>query len=133
MIVMAEREFLAPHQLKPGQSYEINSGMGGSWTVKFIGTRGGLFCFLRKAKPDWPAATFKYKHEEIESKIYVLVPNYEDAHLLVYNVEGEERKERERVIRDRIKRLNAGEKIMVDKHTRWICQEAVQGNTDWND
>ena len=51
--------------LKVGDSFSIDSGMGGSWTVTYIGRnqyRGGL-TFKREKSPDWPAETWTFADE----------------------------------------------------------------------
>lgn len=137
MIVMAEREFLAPHQLKPGHEYHIDSGLGGSWTVIFTGVEGNhRYKFHRPAKPDWPGTDFVYKYAEIEAgKVFVNVVNYSDAILLTMDDEDdkEERRRKSKVIINRQLRMGKGEMIWVDKETRWLCSEARRKETDWND
>ena len=135
MIVMAEREFLAPHQLKPGHEYHIDSGLGGSWTVIYTGVENGRHKFHREAKPDWPATDFAYKHEEIEAgKVFVHVVNYSDAIMLTLDTDDqEERRRRSKIIINRQLRLGKGEIIWVDKETHWLCTEARRKETDWND
>ena len=65
----AKRKYIKPgHQIKVGETWSIDSGMGGSFTVEF---QGGI---------DWKVIT-KYferditiKDEDRESQFFILVP-----------------------------------------------------------
>lgn len=84
MIVPATKRFFdserfGPDQLKIGDNFAIDSGLGGSWTVTFAGYCGqqskARLRFTRKMRPDWPAKDFYFASPDAASKeLYFLVP-----------------------------------------------------------
>ena len=62
--------------LKVGETFSVDSGMGGSWTVAFVGyTDGGYLRFERDARPDWPLQAFTFQTPADAAKeIFILVP-----------------------------------------------------------
>ena len=79
-IVPARRKHLSPEDfakgnLKGGETFSIDSGLGGSWTVEYTGrNRHGQLVFVRRAKNDWPEQRFYYDTSERAAEaLYILV------------------------------------------------------------
>lgn len=72
MIVASRRRFVShPSVLVEGHLYSVDSGMGGSWTVKYLGKEDGLFVFVRADIED---RKYKYTHAELMKEVYILPP-----------------------------------------------------------
>lgn len=78
MIVPACRKFFEAERFdaaKIGETFSVDSGLGGSFTVEFRGIGpDGLFRFHRPAVHDWPAADYLFSRKDVVSKVYILVP-----------------------------------------------------------
>ncbi len=60
--------------LKRGETFSVDSGMGGSWTVKFVRFEEGGPVFLRTPSVDWPKAIYAFDSPEHAAReLYVLV------------------------------------------------------------
>ena len=67
-------ERFARGNLKQGETFSIDSGMGGSWTVKFVRFEEGGPVFLRTPSVDWPNAIYAFDSPEHAAReLYVLV------------------------------------------------------------
>lgn len=121
-------EYFKPEQLLKGETYSIRSGLGGSWSVEFVGRVDGTYKFVRHARPDWPRAEFTFRHEEIVLSVYVMCHNAPGLRTIVHGHPAESRR-RTTVVLDRLKRRGAGERIIVDNETRWLSND----NTNWRE
>jgi hypothetical protein len=121
-------EYFKPEQLLVGQSYSCDSGLGGSWTIEFTGRSDGRYKFVRHSRPDWPRLEFSYRHEEISGNVYVMCHTMGTLRSYVDDNPIETRR-RSRVVMERCDRRHNGDRILVDKETRWLCND----KTDWND
>ena len=85
MIVPAKKQFFGAERfavgnLKKGETFSVDSGLGGSWTLEFDAAYGPQLLFVRRAKQDWPEVFYRYADSEDASRnLYVLVP--ENEHL----------------------------------------------------
>lgn len=79
MIVPACRKFFEAERFdaaKIGETFSVDSGLGGSFTVEFRGVDpDGLFLFHRRAFQDWPAADYCFSRKDVVRKVYILVPD----------------------------------------------------------
>ncbi|KKL74083.1 hypothetical protein LCGC14_2068480 [marine sediment metagenome] len=81
MIVPAKPRYLgaerfAKGNVKTGETFSVDSGLGGSWMVKYIHHDGVALVFRRAARPDWPAADFRYADDADAARhVYILVPD----------------------------------------------------------
>ncbi len=81
MIVPAKQKHFdagrfARGNLKLGESFSVDSCLGGSFTVEFKGyEEGGALVFSREARNEWPQAYWVYDTPEDAAKaLYILVP-----------------------------------------------------------
>ena len=80
MIVPAKRKYvdaylLAQGNVKPGETFSVDSGLWGSWTVAYIKHDGDRLLFRRAERDDWPEQDFWFANESDAAKhIYTLVP-----------------------------------------------------------
>lgn len=59
-----------------GEKFDISSGLGGSFTVSFIGkTESGDFIFRRAKTSSFPAATYTFAPGAVTKEIYRLIPD----------------------------------------------------------
>ena len=83
MIVPAKRRFFgagrfARGNLKRGETFSVDSGLGGSWTIAFDRfTDDGALIFVREERDDWPHETYRYADPtEASEHVYILIPDY---------------------------------------------------------
>jgi hypothetical protein len=78
MFVDAKRKFISgPDSLSIDHEYSIDSGMGGSYVVRYDGFRDGVHLFekvYRKGAEPGPAFTFKVLPEELTTEIFTIIP-----------------------------------------------------------
>jgi hypothetical protein len=75
-IVPARPEYVRAEDLKAGETYRIDSGLGGSWEVEYLApNRHGIHVFIRRPRPDWPEKCFWFEDHQIPSTVYRLVPD----------------------------------------------------------
>ena len=60
-------------QLSPGDLWDTDSGMGGSFTVKFISKKEDKYNFKNTHK-EWKGYDFEFDDNNITQKIYKLMP-----------------------------------------------------------
>lgn len=79
MIVPAKQKYFgakrfAQGNIKQGETFSIDSGLGGSWTVEYVHHGHSGPVFIRRAKPEWPAETFCFSSDEHAAEnVYILV------------------------------------------------------------
>ncbi len=82
MIVPAKRRFFdverfAKGKVKLGETFSIDSGLGGSWTVEYVSHEGNGPVFKRRARHGWPEEHFRYPDAaETARHVFILVPGY---------------------------------------------------------
>lgn len=59
--------------VKVGDTFSIDSGLGGVWTIEYVRHDGEGLIFKRPASPGWPAETFTYK-DAAEAAACIRVP-----------------------------------------------------------
>ena len=75
-----ERRFFGPERfadgnLKLGETFSVDSGLGGSFTVAYAGHVGGRLLFKRQASGDWPADDYWYEDDADAARhVFILVP-----------------------------------------------------------
>lgn len=75
--VPAAKQFITPDEvkaLKNNDSWHVNSGMGGSFSVAYMGKNESDKHVFDSTNKDWPYS-FEYTDEEVPSKVYKLVPD----------------------------------------------------------
>lgn len=67
---------------KVGTKFDTSSGLGGSFSIEFIGMKDGNFLFRRNAVNDWPEATYTFTAEQVAMKVYILIPDKHERLML---------------------------------------------------
>lgn len=93
MFVDAKRKFVCgPKVMQEGHEYSIDSGMGGSYTVRYLKFEDNNFVFKRvyhKGAEPGPQHIYKVPYNELSKTIFVVVPreNYFEAMDTAYRIE----------------------------------------------
>jgi hypothetical protein len=81
MIVPAKPHYFEPERfargnIKRGETFSVDSGLGGSHTVEYLcHDEAGRVVFVREARPGWPRAMYIYVNEQDAARnVYILVP-----------------------------------------------------------
>ncbi len=60
---------------KIGDKFDTPSGMGGSFSIEFVGCKDQKYMFRRRAVNDWPEAMYAFTAEEVAVQVYILIPD----------------------------------------------------------
>lgn len=75
MIVPSKRRYLYDlNHLCINHLYNIDSGMGGSFTVQYKGIESDYHHFVRPEREDWPRADYLYTPEQVKANVYISPP-----------------------------------------------------------
>lgn len=80
MFIAAKRKHLnecrfVEGNLKRGETFSVDSGLGGSHTVAYVGHCAGRLLFEREHTDDWPAARYWFADEQDAARrLFILVP-----------------------------------------------------------
>jgi hypothetical protein len=74
MIVPAIRDFVGVPMLVTGHRYHVDSHMGGSYPVRYLGTDAEGFHRFEHLHPELKGRTWLYAEEEVPFKVYLLIP-----------------------------------------------------------
>lgn len=78
-IVPAKRKYVAPgrvNTMKVDETFSIDSGMGGSFTVEYKGHWNGIAKFKNVNFKDWPYE-YDIPMDKVQERIFILVPDYD--------------------------------------------------------
>jgi hypothetical protein len=76
MIVPATRKYLAPERvatIKEGETFSIDSNLGGAFTVEYMGRRGNLTVW-RNVSKGWESYTYEIPLADVPKRIFILIP-----------------------------------------------------------
>lgn len=80
MFTKAKRKYFGPERFEPGnlkvgEEFSVDSGLGGSHTLKFDRFIGRRLVFIKRATPDTPQMEYRLAHPEHAARhLFVLVP-----------------------------------------------------------
>jgi hypothetical protein len=77
MIVPAVRQYLTEQEvaaLRPDDAHRVDSGMGGSFHVRFVGQETDRFVFENVSEGWERQGPYRYTFDEVRRNIYDLIP-----------------------------------------------------------
>jgi hypothetical protein len=92
MIVPAVRQYLTEQEvaaLRPGDAHRVDSGMGGSFRVRFVGQEADRFVFENISEGWERHGPYRYTFDEVRRNIYDLIAEnlaYREAQPAAKNV-----------------------------------------------